>query len=179
MSSKTFLCSVGLVFLTSHTTPFKTHMITYLQFSEAQSNNRKKYVQGMCTRMSGSQTVSFSLRKTRSQLAQSSVMRSPSFDSQQLGKLNCFCVWLARESLNCMSMCLYLRLWRLHSISWCVSFQSEATRGKTKSSEGMLQPGHRRSLAPLYFDTKLLTKANYHFVSPYVEVQSKNIWVGR
>lgn len=40
----------------------------------------------------------------------------------------------------------------------CVSFQSEVVRGKAEGSEGMLQPGRRRSLSPLYLDNKLLTK---------------------
>ncbi len=55
----------------------------------------------MC--VSGSQTASFSLRKTCSQLAKSSASYSSSFDSQRLEKLNSFCM--------CMRACLLVCIW--------------------------------------------------------------------
>lgn len=56
-------------------------------------------------------------------------------------------------ALNCTRVFVYVYsvfLKILHSKAWCVSFPSEALKGKADSSKGIPQPGHMMSLYPLY-----------------------------
>lgn len=122
-----------------------------------------------------------SLGKTCPELAQSSASYSRSFDSKRWGNevvSACLRVCVLslvdiREPILNIDVCACLRVCTIVCISCrdlCAlpgvlpSSLRGSERRKAKGSEGMLQPGHRRSLSPL---TKSQTKANYHFVSPY------------
>lgn len=84
-------------------------------------------------------------------------------------------------ALNCTRVFVYVYsvfLKILHSKAWCVSFPSEALKGKADSSKGIPQPGHMMSLST-YWKITNKSKISLCVSLPSCEIQEYPEWRDR